>query len=256
MLAYRKGGATKKHKTVMGRLAAPIDVRSDKEVASFEKMLGSNNFTLVLVYADWCGHCHRFKDNTWNDLLKMKDRKMNISSVRDDMLPKTSLAGSKIEGYPTLMLVGNDKRPADFTTPEGEKTNAMPNTEKETLQRLLKAATADAIASNPIPKPNAKIPVDATPVSPADEPMPPNMSGDVEETIRNAKTVSREVPRPAPIAGGGRMMTGGGLMGALSHILKEGAPAAIWLAGAAALSRKTRRVKRHRRGRGRKTRRY
>jgi thiol-disulfide isomerase/thioredoxin len=239
---------------VMGRLAAPIDVRSDKEVAPFEKMLGSNNFTLVLVYADWCGHCHRFKDNTWNDLLKMKDRKMNISSVRDDMLPKTSLAGSKIEGYPTLMLVGNDKRPADFTTPEGEKTNAMPNTEKETLQRLLKAATAEAIASNPISKLNANIPVDSTPLSPADEPMPPNMSGDVEETIRNAKTVSRELPRPVPIAGGG--MTGGGLMGALAHILKEGAPAAIWLAGAVALTRKTRRVKRHRRGRGRKTRRY
>jgi hypothetical protein len=254
MLAYRKGGATKKRKMVMGRLAAPIDVRSDKEVAPFEKMLGSINFTLVLVYADWCGHCHKFRDNTWNDLLKMKDRKMNIAAVRDDMLPKTSLAGSKIEGYPTLMLVGNDKRPADFTTPEGTKTNALPNTEKETLQRLLKAATASAVVANSVPKPNVKIPVDPTPVSPADEPMPPNMSGDVEETIRNAATVSREEPRPVPIAGGG--MTGGGLMGALAHILKEGAPAAIWLAGAAALTRKTRRVKRHGRGRGRKTRRH
>jgi thiol-disulfide isomerase/thioredoxin len=254
MLAYRKGGATKKRKIVTGRLAAPIDVRSDKEVAPFEKMLGSNNFTLVFVYADWCGHCHKFRDNTWNDLLKMKDRKMNIGAVRDDMLPKTSLAGSKIEGYPTLMLVGNDKRPADFMTPEGEKTNAMPNTEKETLQRLLKAATAEA--ANPVSKPNVKIPVDATPVSATDEPMPPNMSGDVEETIRNAATVSRENPRPVPIAGGGRMMTGGGLMGALSHILKAGAPAAIWLAGATILARKTRRVKRHGRGRGRKTRRH
>ena len=120
----------------MGRIMSPVDVRSADKVGAFEGMLGSGPITLVLVYADWCGHCQRFKKETWNDLTAMSNRKMNIAAVRDDMLPKTSLANSKIKGYPSLMLVGTDKRPAEFSE-DGEVTNAMPSNEKKNLQSLL-----------------------------------------------------------------------------------------------------------------------
>lgn len=120
----------------MGRIMSPVDVRSADKVGAFEGMLGSGPITLVLVYADWCGHCQRFKNDTWNDLTAMSNRKMNIAAVRDDMLPKTSLANSKLKGYPSLMLVGTDKRPAEFNE-DGEVTNAMPSNEKKNLQSLL-----------------------------------------------------------------------------------------------------------------------
>ena len=134
----------------MGRIMSPVDVRSADKVGAFEGMLGSGPLTLVLVYADWCGHCQRFKKDTWNDLTAMSNRKMNIAAVRDDMLPKTSLANSKIKGYPSLMLVGTDKRPAEFSE-EGEVTNAMPSNEKKNLQSLLQTPLPevnDTLSSN------------------------------------------------------------------------------------------------------------
>ncbi len=137
-----KSKTRKAGKMRMGRIMSPVDVRSADKVGAFEGMLGSGPLTLVLVYADWCGHCQRFKKDTWNDLTAMSNRKMNIAAVRDDMLPKTSLANSKIKGYPSLMLVGTDKRPAEFSE-EGEVTNAMPSNEKKNLQSLLQTPLPD-----------------------------------------------------------------------------------------------------------------
>ena len=145
-----KGKTRKAGKMRMGRIMSPVDVRSADKIGLFEGMLGSGPITLVLVYADWCGHCQRFKKETWNDLTAMSTRKMNIAAVRDDMLPKTSLANSKIKGYPSLMLVGPDKRPAEFSE-EGEVTNAMPSNEKKNLQSLLQTPLPevnDTLSSN------------------------------------------------------------------------------------------------------------
>jgi hypothetical protein len=123
----------------------PIDVRSADKVGAFESLLGRGPLTLVLVYADWCGHCHRFRDDTWKHAMKMQNRSMNLASVRDDMLPKTSLANAKLKGYPSLMLVGDDKIPAEMKDPEdpnGEKTNALPSNNRQDVEKLLKTPTA------------------------------------------------------------------------------------------------------------------
>ena len=158
---------------------SPVDVRSADKVGAFEGMLGSGPLTLVLVYADWCGHCQRFKKDTWNDLTAMSNRKMNIAAVRDDMLSKTSLANSKIKGYPSLMLVGTDKRPAEFSE-EGEVTNAMPSNEKKNLQSLLQT---------PLPEVNDTLSEDqgmVTPVKTASSP-----------TIAPSPSVNSRPPTPA-----------------------------------------------------------
>jgi len=236
----KKRAVTKKRSVRKGRLQPHVDVRSDKEVGAFEKLLG-NGLTIVFVYADWCGHCKTFKQNTWNKVVGMPSRTLNISSVRDDMLSKTSLASAKINGYPSLLLVGDDKRPAEFTSPEGDPTNAMPNTEIKTLETMLKTMPDKVNSGNPVA---ATAETAATA-----EPLPPNSSADVEMTRVNAGSVSREpVPR-AVIAGGGRNAMGGGLYAALAAVAKQGAPAALFLAAAAARSHKTRKGRK-----GRKTR--
>jgi len=141
----RKTRKVRKAAAKMGRLMKPIDVRSEDKVGAFESLLGRGPLTLVLVYADWCGHCHRFRDDTWKHAMKMQNRSMNLASVRDDMLPKTSLANAKLKGYPSLMLVGDDKIPAEMKDPEnpsGEKTNALPSNNRQDVEKLLKTPTA------------------------------------------------------------------------------------------------------------------
>ena len=113
---------TKKSKTLGKR----IDVRSKQDIPAFESLLSTGPMTIVLVHADWCGHCQTFKENVWNKVPNSPTNKINTASVHHDMLENTSLAGSKLEGYPSLLLVGKDKKPAVYKNNEGETTNAMP----------------------------------------------------------------------------------------------------------------------------------
>ena len=50
----------RKRQTKVGRVN-PMDVRSKSDVGAFENLLGRGPLTIVLVYADWCGHCQTFK---------------------------------------------------------------------------------------------------------------------------------------------------------------------------------------------------
>jgi thiol:disulfide interchange protein len=105
-----------------------VDVRSKKEVNDLKNIIETGPITLVLVYADWCGHCTRFKENVWNTLSKKK-HSANLASIHHDQLENTILKDAKIKGYPSILVVGQDGKPAVFKGPEGssEETNAMPN---------------------------------------------------------------------------------------------------------------------------------
>lgn len=224
---FSNGGAKKKSKakTVkMGRVASPVDVRSKSDVAGFETLLEKGPLTLVLVYADWCGACHRFKENKWNNVLKMPNRTMNISSVREDMLPETSLANAKVPHYPTLLLVGKDKKPAEFTMPNGEITNALPPAAKENVSQIVQTPVPE------LPEPeavNALVnevssappePTGAATVAPSSgNAMPPAMSNDLQQSIQNATTVANKPTKN--IIGGARV--GGGLFTALQKIASK-----------------------------------
>ena len=281
---FSNGGATKKRKSrkakvVKGRLSPPVDVRSRDAVPAFEKLLEKGPLTIVLVYADWCGACHRFKENTWNHVTKMNDRTMNIGSVREDMLSQTSLANSKIPHYPSLLLVGKDKRPAEFKSPEGEPTNAMPNNERKNIEQLLKTPveevaevttaknlTVENAGENMATEPvmvSEEVVASSAPISEAEaqdtlptpaampnNAMPPNANLDLKTAIQNA-TAAANTPAAKPIVGGRR--TEGGLYAALSGIASQGIPAALLVASTQAFlkpksgrrrgTRRTRKVK-------------
>ena len=124
-------------KTKMGKIKLPMDVRSPKDIPAFEDMLSGGPMAVVLVYADWCGHCDTYKKNVWSPLKSMNNRTVNLASVHHDQLENTSLQGSKIDGYPSILVVGKDKKPAVFNNNSGV-TNAMPNTsEVSTMKSLI-----------------------------------------------------------------------------------------------------------------------
>ena len=78
-----------------------VDVRSKKDIPEFEKILSKGPITIVLIYADWCGHCTNFKKDIWQNL--------------EDLLNLHQ---------PDLIVVG---RPRNL---EGEKTKQTDEAEK------------------------------------------------------------------------------------------------------------------------------
>ena len=135
-------------KVKMGKIKLPMDVRSSKDIPAFENMLSGGPMAVVLVYADWCGHCDTYKKNVWSPLKSTKGRSVNLASVHHDQLENTSLKGSKIDGYPSILVVGKDKKPAIFNSNSGV-TNAMPNTnEVSTMKKLITTAVPKEVTSN------------------------------------------------------------------------------------------------------------
>ena len=129
----------------MGKVSLPMDIRSSSDIPAFEDMLSKGPMAVILVYADWCGHCTKYKDNVWSPLKSTKNRKLNMASVHYDQLENTSLKNSKIEGYPSLLVVGTDKQPAAFNTDSGV-TNAMPNAnDLNTMKKLVTAPVANIV---------------------------------------------------------------------------------------------------------------
>ena len=127
-----------------GRKPRVLDVRSRGAVKAFENLIVQGPLTLVYVNAKWCGACHRFNKEVWSPLTKLKNKGLNLASVDSEYIGKTSLANVPRKFFPTLMLVGRDKKPAEFKDENGELTNAMPRKEslaedRETLSALVQA---------------------------------------------------------------------------------------------------------------------
>lgn len=101
-----------------------LQVDSKSKIPKFELELKNSSINFVLVYADWCGACTRFKQNIWNPMCK-GSAKHNRMAVRDDMIKNTSLANAKFDYLPSLLVVDEKGQLQTFETPDGE-TNAMP----------------------------------------------------------------------------------------------------------------------------------
>lgn len=106
-----------------GGLTLNVDTLS--KIPTLEKALKSGRINIVLVFAEWCGACHKFRNNIWNPMLK-KGALHNRIAVRDDMINKTSLANTKFDYLPSILIVDEKGVAQTFKTPEGKVTNAMP----------------------------------------------------------------------------------------------------------------------------------
>lgn len=101
--------------------SSTLDVRTPKDIPSFEKLLSKGPMAMVLVYADWCGHCTNLKQKVWNDSTLSKTKNINTAAVHYDMLDQTSLKNAPVQGYPSMFLVGKDKEPKEIPTPQSSE---------------------------------------------------------------------------------------------------------------------------------------
>ena len=126
MAKTRKAGKAKSKGKV-------LKVDSADKIAAMEKLLGKGSITFVLIYADWCGACTRFKKNIWNPMCEKSAAHSRVA-VRDDMIGKTSLASANFDYLPSLVVVDENGKMQSFKTPEGKHTNAMPT--PQSLQEM------------------------------------------------------------------------------------------------------------------------
>ena len=135
----QKGGKHDKHDKKPLPPHDNIDVKTLEDVAKLTEMIKDNVATLILVYADWCGHCHTYKDDIWKKLSALKGRKIPMAQVNEKVLAESPLAGTKIDGYPTNLLMGKDMKATMNKDPDtGEDTVSLPNTRDfETMAKLV-----------------------------------------------------------------------------------------------------------------------
>jgi len=118
-----------RRRNARGRFAsAPVTVDDESKIQDAMSLIHKGPVTFILVYADWCGHCQKYKP-LWKSLEQIPGRTANVVSIRDDMLPKIpAIANAKIQGYPSVIKVTPTGKIKEYTVPGTEEvTNAIPD---------------------------------------------------------------------------------------------------------------------------------
>lgn len=98
--AKKKSGSRSTRKAVMPNL----NITSPSQFKQLTSVIGKHPVVLVLVYANWCGHCQSFKPD-WKNLSKTPARNMPMVAVRDDVFKNSPLNNLvSPEGFPTVAV--------------------------------------------------------------------------------------------------------------------------------------------------------
>lgn len=200
-----------------------LKVDDQSKIGNLEKMLTNGKLTIVLIYADWCGACTRFKKSIWGPMSRMPAVHNRIA-IREDLVGKTPLAGSKYTYLPTIMVVDEQGQPQAVEGPQG-RTNAIPTPRTlDEMKRIVNLKVGPAAAAEV-----------AEPL-PTQEPMTMQMAEKPKKTPEGI--VYTPYPPALPATG---KQTGGGLLQALEIVANAAAPAAILGAGVLMGRRSTKR---------------
>jgi len=194
------------HSKGRGSLAVP-DIRDAKAIGQLTSLLNKKNIVLVFIYADWCPHCHTYRDEVWNKLKNVPGRNMAMASVNSD-IAETALNGivdsatrqpARAEGYPTVMLVENASKEA-VKIEDARNMTAMSNLVNN-ANKLTKAVApnkpAPTIVSNNkyrITAPNNNAENSST-IAVASESVEPAANSEIESAMK-ASPLARGTEKP------------------------------------------------------------
>lgn len=120
-----------------------LDVRDPKQILDLKQLILNGPNTFVLIYADWCGHCHRYMPK-FKSLAKTPGRVSNMAAVNETVLKSIpELSDAKITGYPSVIKVDSNGKIEEYTIPgSSDKTNVVPDMNDETIMRSLLTSAA------------------------------------------------------------------------------------------------------------------
>ena len=185
-----------------------LKVDAKHKIPKFEQQIKAGTINFVLVYAEWCGACHRFMDNIWNPMCKGKARH-NRMAVRDDMIKGTSLANANFDYLPSVLIVDEAGQLQSFKTPEGKDTNAMPTPKNlNEMKRIVNVPVlniTNSVNGKPVAeRKNTPFVRNSSPTRAlvsAESPSMPNIpepepESEAEAPSRNANRLTTEEPEP------------------------------------------------------------
>ena len=112
----KKGRKTARghQESVSGSILPPLDVRSEKDLSELKRRIKMGLITIILIYADWCGHCHHIMPH-FDAASKTPGRNIQSVKINETMLDKVNQSINeginqkakpyKVEGYPSIILV-------------------------------------------------------------------------------------------------------------------------------------------------------
>lgn len=182
----RKGGKIRKRyhrKTVRGRrqstagkILPPLDIRNPKQLTHIMERIKKGPVTVLVVYADWCGHCHKLMPHV-KSAANVPGRNVQIMSVRDDMLSgynkmvnsvNRSASPIEVDGYPSVLLVNQNGEKLSEIAPtkealESAVVNVAPVAVEAGIATGLAAELESPTSMNSINKRNAVKPRNGSP---------------------------------------------------------------------------------------------
>lgn len=245
-----------------GKISPPLDVRSPSDLSKFKDRIMKGPITIVMVYADWCGHCHEMRPH-FDAAAKSPNRTMQAIAVNEKMLDKVNNSINQninhnakpieVEGYPSILLVdreGNkvsDIEPVKntsvmtkvMTEPTSPMAESSPAEESSPMEESQKGSfhmnsylgKNNGMAGNSMKSMNAYV---------GEDQLKGSIASTMKGNLKNHNNLSIQPVSPseaksdrlvAPTKG----VVGGSLFGALSQSAYTLAPAAVLLATAAAM---------------------
>lgn len=233
---------TRKAKAISGRMFPYVDVSTNdkKKVNTFLDMIKSGRTIIVLVYANWCGHCHTFKP-IFDKAASAGNTKV-AAAIESEALSTINASLPKpisVEGYPTVIAIGDKgNQIAEMSTPMGSDAVTQLKNVMKNLNSIKKPEVISQKEKNVFSNSfdEATQPITVLPESDIIIPMNENLSiTKQEDQIIDAR----------------RNQVGGSLYAALGAAAVQLAPSGILLGIHSMMknrkSKKTRKVKKNRR---------
>ena len=120
----------------------PIDVKSPKDIGNMMKRIMKGPVTVVLVYADWCGHCHTFMP-VFDDCAKSNQRTSQVVKVNEKVLPMVEESLNKMNqkvkslnanAYPTVLTLNKNGENLANVDTNKEMVSAVMNRSAKIMQ--------------------------------------------------------------------------------------------------------------------------
>lgn len=82
------------------------------ELNEVNSLLNSNSESIVLVHANWCGHCKTFMNQQtgkWNDFTNQIKSNMNVIQIEADAFSKLKQNKLNVTSFPSLFHMKNNE---------------------------------------------------------------------------------------------------------------------------------------------------